>query len=57
MTRKMTWVAFLVALALAVGQISFAQAAPLRQTGTATVTIISATPVLDTDGITVCPMM
>jgi hypothetical protein len=47
MTRKMTWLVLLVALALAVGQISFAQAAPLQQTSVVDVT--SVTPITDPD--------
>jgi len=47
MTRKMTWVALVVALALAVGQTSFAQAAPLQQATTTDVTINSITEVTD----------
>ena len=48
MTRTMTWMGLLVALALAVGQVSFVQAAPLQQVPTTDITIMEITPTYDT---------
>jgi hypothetical protein len=54
MTRKMTWVGLLVALALAVGQMSLAQAAPLQQqAGDPTVKLDGVVETYAADGTTV----